>query len=341
MGNTIILPSSNGGLPSAPNELGIDPCGGVKLHNKLPDYPRYIRNGTFKSTVNGTLFVPATAGAFSNIQITHGWYIKQNGSCVMNADVATLTTGATVKTNASHRQLVSIQSVGGTTADFCILEQRTSNIDVFSGKPVALQFDAYVLSGAEKIGVEFIYDDDSGGAFTINGGTFDLTEQNQTFTIYPGIPALSDSGLGTDARMMVRWWIQAGSDFDGRFGENINSTAGNTFYFSNIRDGSILHEPNEPEEEESGSTYFYKDSIVRFIGAGASTGHTSTAAGYFNWPVPLARVPLVSEITLTTANISGITITPDRYGFGIVGTATDVIASARILTLEVDITPPS
>jgi hypothetical protein len=339
MRNTIILPSGNGSLPSSPSEVKIDPCGGLNIPNNLPDYPRYIRNGTFKSTVNGTLFVPTNAGSPSNDQITHGWYVSINGASTANADVATLTNSPTPRTNATHRQVISLQNAGGASS-FTILEQRTSNIDVFSGKPLMLQFDCYLETGSRTIGVEFIYDEDNGTSFTISGGTFEITEVNQTFTVHPGIPVLSYAGLGADAKLTTRFWLQAGSDYNDRFGENVDNSAGSTFYFSNVKDGSLSHEPNEPEEEDSGSQYFYKDSVVRYIGSAGTTVHTTTVVGYVKYPVPLARTPLVSEITLTTQDVSGVTITPDRYGFGFLGTATDPTGSARILTMEIDITPP-
>lgn len=281
------------------SELVKSPSGRVQAGDGSGHYlPPYIRNGTFQCENNGYTFTPAVGGAVTTANITDGWKLNQNGNCVVNSDVALKHLPTTQKTGASHRQLVTVVSVGGTTADYVQMDQVTYDLRQYAGKTLALEFSAYANS-ARTIAVEFIADEANGNSTIIGGGQFDITTNEKTFVTYASIPELSTTALGTLHKLTARFWLVAGTDYDTRLGSGVSASTG-VITFTEIRDLSKSGRPTKIEENAACEKYYKKINYVQFFAAIGTSSFSNSAI--LNIPLDMAYNPTNANCDVTNTS---------------------------------------
>ncbi|EOL3807827.1 hypothetical protein ABL183_RS12085 [Escherichia coli] len=308
-----------------PNELINDVGHVVSPGNPFPKRHKFIRNGTFKSVVNGDTFTPATSGTTSSIYTLDGWFLKQNGGCVANVARGV---SAYTDINSMYYAVVNVISTAG-TGNYVILEQREHDILKYAGRVLSLSFNAK-CSVAAKIAIEFVSDynnSDTKGSESVN---VDLTTDWKRYDIRVSIPPIPGTSVGSLSKLVTRFWLSS-NGFENVIGDINDGPA--YFYFSDIDDGSNSSEPSVYDEQDDVARYFEKvsGSPIPVPNAG-KTASSTDVFGRVNFLVKKAVFPTAEQITIDgSANINSPSVlSPTRQGFNVIGVASSSTSASNI-----------
>lgn len=291
----------------------------------MPKRHRFIRNGTFKSVLNGDLFTPATAGTQSSTLTLDGWFLKQFGGCVVNVARGI---SAFTDVQAMYYSVINVISTAGAT-NFVILEQREHDITKYAGKVLSLSFKAK-CSVAAKIAIEFVSDyhtSDAKGSESVN---IDLTTDWKRYDIRVAIPPIPGNSVGPLSKLVTRFWLSS-NGYENFIGDINDGPA--YFYFADIDDGSRTSEPSVYDEQDDVARYFEKvsGSTTPVPNAG-KTVNSSDLYGRVNFLTKKAVFPTVAQITINeSVNITSPSVgSPSRQGFNVIGIASSSSSASAV-----------
>lgn len=321
--SSIVAKTGKANLSSS-NEVINDVGHIVTPSNMMPKRPKFIRNGTFKSTINGTEFIPATSGSSSSMLTVDGWFVKQYGGCTANMAVGV---SAYTDVNSMNYAAISVSSVSG-AQNFVIFEQREHDITKFAGRTLSLSFMARSATPA-TIAVELLSDYADGTPRNSRVVAVDLGVSWDRYDLRIPVPPIPGVSVGALSKLVTRFWLVS-SGYEGVVGA-IN-TAPNSFYFANIDDGSNIYEPSVQDEREAVGRYFEKVTYDMPIPNAGKTATSSDVFGRIYFETKKAVVPSASQISITgSANMASPTVSSvTRSGFNIIATATSSTSAARI-----------
>lgn len=322
-----IIPKTSNTHISAGSEEIINDNGHVVIASEpFPVRPSFIRNGTFKSAMNGTEFAPATSGNQSNTYTLDGWFLKQLGGYEVNVARGT-TNGLGVP--AQYYSVINVKNDGVQNGSkFVIFEQRVSDITQYAGKTLSLGFYCKASAPA-KIFVQIVANWDNDDASTLTGSPVSIGTEWERHHLRISVPNYqSDKPVGGGSKMMIRFWLCA-NGWEGNIGL-INKTA-KYFYFANIEDGSKTSEPSHNDEIDAVSAYFEKSSLIYPVPNAGKTGASTDLYSRIYFRCKKAVSPLNSQISITTSNMASNSITSaGRDGFCVVGVASSGASAAVV-----------
>lgn len=317
------------------NELVKDPSGDILCGPPVDKYPKFIRNGYFKSAMN-TWTNPVSG---ISTMVFDGWFAKVNGAAVVNMD-----RGSPLQTDGWKSRFNAITTIssnpGPAASDFVILEQRCYDAVAYAGQLLTIDFQAKSSVQGTVIGVEFVLDEDNGTSTLVSAGVFILSTKVETFTAQAGLPPLSGVALGSLHNIKLRFWLYGGSDHTVRFGAPINSSFA-SISIGSIRDRSLSHEPSARDELLQVAPYFFKSGATQLMAAAGTSSFSATAIAQVTFPVPAAYVPAAANLSVTSSNVGTLTLTPSQFGFGATGVPNNPTSSARITGYTLNLELPA
>ncbi|HCB3266472.1 TPA: hypothetical protein MYU63_002629 [Citrobacter amalonaticus] len=325
MSSIIAKTSSANSFGEQQNELINDAGHIVTPAEPFPKRHKFIRNGTFKSVLNGDTFTPATTGTNSSKYVLDGWFLKQNGGCVVNVARGI---SAYTDINSMYYAIVNVISTAG-TSNYVILEQREHDILKYAGRVLSLSFRAK-CSVAAKIAIEFVSDynnSDTKGSESVN---VDLTTDWKRYDIRVSIPPIPGTSVGSLSKLVTRFWLSS-NGFENAIGDINDGPA--YFYFADIDDGSRSSEPSVYDEQDDVGRYFEKvsGSTIPVPNAG-KTAASSDVFGMVYFLTKKAVFPTAAQITIGgSANITSPSVgSPSRQGFYVIGVASSSSSASTI-----------
>lgn len=323
----IILKTYNTSNSNNSSELINDNGNVVLSSTPFPSRPEFIRNGTFKSNMNGTEFIPASSGNQSEKYTIDGWFLRQLGGYDVNV-ARGISNGLGVP--SQYYCVINIKNNGSDTGGkFVIFEQRVNDITKYAGKTISLGF--YCKSSQKtSIFVQAVAKWDNNDNDISSGSIVEVGTDWDNHQVRISLPNYqSNNEVGINSRMVIRFWLCA-NGWENEIGI-INKTS-KYFYFANIEDGSKLTEPSRADEIDAVSKYFEKSSIsIPVCNAGKSV-NTRDLYGrvYFNVKKELS--PQETQIKITTNNIDSPSVNNiSRAGFNVIGIANSD-TSASVVT---------
>ncbi|OKA58234.1 hypothetical protein [Escherichia coli] len=325
MSSIIAKTSSSNSFGEHSNELINDIGHIVTPAEPFPKRHKFIRNGTFKSVLNGNSFTPATTGLISSKYVLDGWFLKQNGGCVVNVARGT---SAYKEINSMYYAVINILSTSGTD-NYVIFEQREHDITKYAGRVLSLSFMAKCSTSA-KIAIEFKSDynnSQKNGSESVN---IDLTTEWTRYDVRVAIPPIPGDSVGSLSKLVTRFWLSS-NGYEGFIGDINDGPA--YFYFSDIDDGSKSSEPSIYDEQDDVARYFEKvsGSTIPVPNAG-KTAASSDVFGRVYFLTKKAVFPTAAQITIDgSANITSPSVgTPSRQGFNVIGVASSSSSASTI-----------
>lgn len=189
---------------------------------------------------------------------TSSGYLADRWNCAIGTSTATFsrqthTVGQTDVPGNPKYYFRVVNTTGGTAASYTIFLQRMEDVQTFAGETVTVSFYAKADS-AKNIATSFIQGFGTGGSSSVNSigvTTHSLTSTWAKYSVTVSIPSISGKTVGTGSSLELRFWLDAGSDFD----TNTNSlgTQSGTFDFDDIQvqPGSIADDFQiRPDQEE-------------------------------------------------------------------------------------------
>lgn len=325
MSTIIAKTSSSNSFGEHSNELINDIGHIVTPAEPFPKRHKFIRNGTFKSVLNGDSFIPASSGTTSNMYTLDGWFLKQHGGCVIN--VARGTTAYT-GINSMYYAVINILSTSGTD-NFVIFEQREHDITKYAGRVLSLSFMAKCSTSA-KIAIEFKSDynnSQKNGSETVN---IDLTPEWTRYDVRVAIPPIPGDSVGTLSKLVTRFWLSS-NGYKDIIGDINDGPA--YFYFADIDDGSRTSEPSVYDEQDDVGRYFEKVSGITVpIPNAGKTAASSDVFGRVYFLNKKAVFPTTAQITIDgSANITSPVVgSPSRDGFYVIGVASSSSSASAV-----------
>ncbi|MCZ8669066.1 hypothetical protein OM275_02015 [Escherichia albertii] len=325
MSSIIAKTSSSNSFGEHSNELINDIGHIVTPAEPFPKRHKFIRNGTFKSVMNGNSFIPATSGTTSSKYTIDGWFLKQNGGCVVNVARGV---SAYSDIDSMYHAVVNIISTAG-TGNYVILEQREHDITKYAGKVLSLSFKAK-CSVAAKIAIEFVSDYNNSDAKGSESVNIDLTTDWKRYDIRVAIPPIPGNSVGSLSKLVTRFWLSS-NGFENSIGDINDGPA--YFYFADIDDGSKPSEPSVYDEQDDVARYFEKvsGSTIPVPNAG-KTAASSDVFGRVYFLTKKAVFPTAAQITIDgSANITSPSVgSPSRQGFNVTGVASSSSSASTI-----------
>ncbi|HHZ0466866.1 TPA: hypothetical protein ACV8HH_000292 [Escherichia coli] len=326
MSSIIAKTSSVNSFSEKPNEIINDVGNIVTPGEPFPKRHKFIRNGTFKSVMNGNSFIPATSGTTSSKYTIDGWFLKQNGGCVVNVARGT---SAYTEINSMYYAVINILSTSGTN-NYVIFEQREHDITKYAGRVLSLSFMAKCSTSA-KIAIEFVSDYNNSQKKGSESVNIDLTTEWTRYDVRVAIPPIPGDSVGSLSKLVTRFWLSS-NGFEGVIGDINDGPA--YFYFADIDDGSRTSEPSVYDEEDDVGRYFEKVSgeTIPIPNAGKST-FTSDVFQKIYFKNKKSVFPTASQITIDgSMNIASPSVLhATRQGFNIIGIASSS-SSAAVIT---------
>jgi len=190
--------------------------------------------------INGNFDIWQRGETFNNINnefVADRWLLSNPQ--VVNASKQDFTVGQTdVPNNPTSYLRVDVNSVAG-ASNYVHLRQKIASVRATASKTVTLSFYAKADS-AKNISLEMLQNFGTGGtpSSTVNFlgiTTFSLTTSWQKFTATVTLPSISGKSLGSNENdyLDVRFWLEAGTDFDSRT-NNLGQQSG-VFDFSQVQ----------------------------------------------------------------------------------------------------------
>lgn len=316
--------SSSNSFGEKSNELINDAGHIVSPGITMPKRHKFIRNGTFKSVLNGDSFTPATSGTQSSTYTIDGWFLKQFGGCVANVARGT---SAYAEVDAMYYAVINIISTGGTN-NFVILEQREHDITKYAGRVLSLSFKAKASKSA-KIAVEFSSDYNNSYAKGSESVNIYLTTEWVRYDLRVAIPPIPGNSVGTLSKLVTRFWLSS-NGYEAAIGDINDGPA--YFYFANIDDGYKASEPSIYEEQDDIGRYFEKvTSAIPIPNAGKTVSSVDLFSRIY-FETKKAIFPTSSQINITGQNnMSAPTVSSTtRSAFNVVATASSGTSAAII-----------
>ena len=324
MSSIIAKTSSSSSFGEKSNELINDAGHIVSPGVTMPKRHKFIRNGTFKSVLNGDSFTPATSGTQSSTYTIDGWFLKQFGGCVANVARGT---SAYADVDAMYYAVINVISTAGAN-NFVILEQREHDITKYAGRVLSLSFKAKASKSA-KIAVEFSSDYNNSDAKGSESVNIDLTTEWVRYDLRVAIPPIPGNSVGTLSKLITRFWLSS-NGYEGAIGDINDGPA--YFYFANVDDGSKSSEPSIYEEQDDVGRYFEKVSAPIPV---SNAGKTASSVDLFTriyFETKKALFPTSPQITINgQTNMSApVVSSATRTAFNIIATASSSSSAATI-----------
>lgn len=319
--------------------------GGMMLRPRLESVAssgaNLIRNGNFIVAQNGGSWVGIPTVA--NIHyIADGWHFHRNGGSTANAAVSRSYVDSEGDAYAALR--VTTFS-GGLASSFSVLCQQIADARLCAGRTVTVSYKA--KAGTSRRIAVILRQDFIGATGVIEtfAGNAELTSDWQTFSHTFSVPdTLSSYTFGTGHYTGLWFWLDAGSDYDGRTG-GVGNTSGQ-FDIANIKmeiggAATPFGETSYYDELQRVQQYYEKSTETVYMSqAGLNDGNTVKAVAYIPYRVPKAKTPTISG--LATSFISSPSSSAvGTVGFNVIGTASDATNYARVTgyTADAEILP--
>lgn len=300
-----------------------------------------IRNGNFIVAQNGNtwLGIP-TAGDIH--YIADGWFFHRGGGSTANAAVSRTYVDDEDEAYAALR--VTTFS-GGLASSFSVLCQQIADARLCAGRTVTVSYKAKATT-PRRIAVMLRQDFNSAtGVLETFAGNAELTTAWQHFSHTLTVPDTPSSYVfGTTHFTGLWFWLDAGSNYDGRTG-GVGNTSGQ-FDITNVKleisDAATPFGATSYQEELLKVMRYYEKNTetVYMSQAGYNDANTVKTTAYIPYRVPKIKVPAVSG--LTSSFVTGPAASAiGTVGFNVLGTANDAVSLARVTgyTADAEILP--
>ncbi|WP_429065504.1 hypothetical protein [Aeromonas veronii] len=278
--------------------------GGQLVNNICRPAVRLIRNGSFAVATRGTTFNPAIAADGAAEQYAHtltGWRVHRNGPQVVNADqFKAEATASPLKSSLPRGMAISWYGTAGTDY-FTILEQVRFDVETVAGQLAQLAISGFTKdAGTTRTMIaEAVVIEDNGTISKSLSNPFTFTDTETTQLVSLTIPPiLGKKPLGSDARLVFRIWLTAGSVQDA----NITAISkGDGFVtFTGIHDINLPVQDYVDALRDCEKYYVKRTEKLYFSVVGSTDTGNSVCAVTFQ--MAMAKAPIENQIALTYIN---------------------------------------
>ena len=280
--------------------------GGQLVNNICRPAVRLIRNSSFVVATRGTTFNPAIAADGASEQYAHtltGWRVHRNGPQVVNADQFKAEDAASPLKSSLPRGM-AISWYGTAGADyFTTLEQVRFDVETVAGQLAQLAVSGFIKdAGTTRTMIaEAVVIEGNGTISKSLSNPFTLTDTETTQMVSLSIPPiLGKNPLGSDARLVFRIWLTAGSVQDA----NITAISkGDGFVtFTGIHDIGMPVQDRVDMLRDCEKYFIKRTEKVYFSVVGSTDSVNTTCA--LTLPISMVKAPVGSQISMSYLNAS-------------------------------------
>jgi len=179
-----------------------------------------VTSGFKNKVINGNfdIWQRGTSGFIDHAEYSADRWQSAKSVSTFEVSQGTFTIGQTdVPNNPTYYASNDVTEAAGASY-YVVFAHKIEDVRTFAGNNATLSFYAKADSALD-MSVEFLQNFGSGGSAnvdTIEVSKFSLTTSWQKFTLTVSIPSISGKTVGTGSYLQIRFWLDAGSNFDSR-----------------------------------------------------------------------------------------------------------------------------